>query len=71
MNYNKLLKILCSIPIILVMLYFIPFLGVCLLICRYFIYKTEKSIKTPITLVIIGLIILIPNIPKSPVNTKS
>ena len=62
MNYNKLFKILCSIPIILVMLYFIPFLGVCLLICRYFIYKTEKSIKTPITLVIIGLIILIPNI---------
>ena len=61
MNYNKLFKILCSIPIILVILYFIPFLGVCLLIFRYFIYKQEKSFKTPFTLVIIGLIILIPN----------
>ena len=59
---NKLFKILCSIPIILVMLYFLPFLGVCLIIFRYFIYRGEKYFKMPIALVITGLIILIPNI---------
>ena len=36
---NKFLKVLTSIPVILVALYFAPFLGVCLIILRYFLNK--------------------------------
>lgn len=63
MRDNILLKILCSIPVILVILYFIPFLGVCLLIFRYIVYYYDKRrISTPYYLVSIGLIILIPKL---------
>lgn len=63
MRDNILLKILCSIPVILVTLYFIPFLGVCLLIFRYIVYYYDKRrISTPYYLVSIGLIILIPKL---------
>jgi len=62
MNTNKVLKILCSLPIILIFLYFIPFIGICLILLRAFIYKNQSKIKTPITLVVIGIIILIPKI---------
>ena len=65
MRDNTLLKILCSIPVILVTLYFIPFLGVCLLIFRYIVYYYDKRrISTPYYLVSIGLIILIPKLVK-------
>ena len=66
---NNLFKILCSIPVILIVLYFLPFLGVCLMIFRYFIKRDEKSFKMPITLVITGFIILIPNIINSVLKT--
>lgn len=66
---NYLFKILCSIPVILIVLYFLPFLGVCLMIFRYFIKRDEKSFKMPITLVITGFIILIPNIINSVLKT--
>ncbi len=62
---NKIFKLLCSIPVILVAIYFIPFLGVCLMIFRYFIYHNEKGFKMPITLVITGIIILIPKVLES------
>ena len=39
MKEREIFKILTSIPVILIVLYFIPFLGVCLIIFRYFIYK--------------------------------
>lgn len=65
MRDNIFLKILCSIPVILVILYFIPFLGVCLLIFRYIVYYYDKRrISTPYYLVSFGLIILIPKIIK-------
>ena len=57
---NKFLKVLCSIPIIIIFLYFIPFLGVCLIIFRYIIYRNIKLFSTPIYLLIIGFVLLIP-----------
>ena len=57
MRNNSIIKLLCSIPVILVVLYFIPFLGVCLLICRYIVYYYDrKRISTPYYLVSIGFI---------------
>lgn len=60
MNQNRFLKILCSLPILLLMLYFLPFLGICLLILRCFIYSNRKRITTPIILIVVAILILIP-----------
>lgn len=58
---NNFLKILCSLPIILIVLYFIPFLGICLILFRYYIYRSRKKYySTPIYLLVCGLLILIP-----------
>ena len=62
MKNNLFIKILCSIPVILLFLYFIPFLGVCLILFRYFIYDNKKRIETPIYLIVCGVIILIPKL---------
>lgn len=62
MTENKFIKLLTSIPVILVVLYFIPFLGICLLIFRYFVYREKKITITPIYIAVIGLIILIPQL---------
>ena len=59
MKNNLFIKILCSVPVILVVLYFIPFLGICLLLFRRFVYQ-NKTIKTYILLLVCGMIILIP-----------
>lgn len=59
MKQNKFLKLLTSLPIILIMLYFIPFLGVCLILFRYFIVKDNEN-KTSMTIFCVGLLILIP-----------
>lgn len=61
MEENIILKMLCSIPIILVLLYFIPFLGICLMLFRCFLYKNKKSSIYYIE-IICGLLILIPQI---------
>lgn len=60
MKNNLLFKILSSLPIILITLYFIPFLGVCLILLRYFMYDNKKRILTPIFIVGVGFLILIP-----------
>lgn len=67
MKNNLFIKLLCSIPIILLNLYFIPFLGICLILFRLFMYK-NKLYKTPITLIIGGLLIVIPNFINSIMN---
>lgn len=59
MSENRLLKVLCSLPILLIALYYIPFLGVCLLLFRLYLYRSNKQ-KTPILLIICGGLILIP-----------
>ena len=54
------LKIICSIPVLLVVLYFLPPLGIFMLIGRYFVYDSRHYYRAPISLFIIGAIILIP-----------
>ena len=59
MKNNLILKILSSIPIILLAIYIYPFFGICLIILRYFLYK-QKRISTPILIITIGILLLIP-----------
>lgn len=60
MYYNRILRLVCSIPVIVGIGYFIPFVGVCLIIMRYFVYNNKKYYFTSSSLIIIGLLILIP-----------
>ncbi len=65
MRDNVLIKLLCSIPVILVLLYCLPFLGVCLIILRYIVYYSDRRrIVIPYYLVSTGLIILVPKLLK-------
>ena len=57
---KKFLKLLCSFPIILILLYYIPFLGICLILVRYSLFKSQKNYILPTILLITGLILLIP-----------
>lgn len=61
MSSNNILKILCSLPSILLFLYFIPFVGVCLIILRCFVYNNKKRFVSK-GLIIIGILIYIPKI---------
>lgn len=56
---NRLLRVLCSLPILLVLLYYIPFLGVCLVLFKIFLGLDGKQ-RTPIILIICSLLILVP-----------
>lgn len=62
MNSNRILKILSSLPVIIIVSYFIPFIGVCLIIAHYFIYNNQKYYHIPLSLVSTGLIIIIPKL---------
>lgn len=62
MKNNLLFKLLSSLPMILIALYFIPFLGVCLILLRYFMYNNRKRISTPIYIIGVGILILIPKV---------
>ena len=57
---NYLLKALLSLPIILIVLYFLPVLGVIMLIARYFVYGSRHYYRSPILILIFSLILLIP-----------
>lgn len=57
---NLIFKILCSFPIIIVVAYFVPFLGVVLALFRYVVYGTRHYYRTPIVLLICGLVLLLP-----------
>lgn len=59
MKYNPFVKFLCSIPVILLFIYFIPFLGICLILLRTIVYN-NKTTFTSIILVVIASLILIP-----------
>jgi len=61
MKNNIIVKLLCSISVILVVTYFIPFLGIILILFRFFVYP-KKHYTTAITLVLCGLLILLPKI---------
>ena len=60
MKDKILLRLLGSIPIILIFLYFIPFLGICLILFRYFICDYKKR-NISFFLIMIGFIILLPS----------
>lgn len=57
---KKFLMLLCSLPIILLLLYFIPFLGVCMILFRYYLYGNKKNYSFLIILLIIGIVLLLP-----------
>ena len=59
---NSIIKLLSSIPIILIVLYFIPFLGICLILLRYFVHRNEPKYKISIILIVFGLLLLIPKL---------
>ena len=61
-SIKTLLKIICSIPVILIALYFMPPLGIILLIGHYFVYGNQGSrlYRAPISLLICGLVLLMP-----------
>lgn len=60
MKHNLLFKLLASIPVILLALYYIPFLGICLILFRYFVYKDRKYYSTPLWLFISAIVIILP-----------
>lgn len=62
MKHNLFVKLLVSIPVILVTLYYIPFLGIVLILFRYYVYAGKKFYYTPIMLLISALIIWLPKI---------
>lgn len=49
-------------PSILLFLYFIPFIGICLILIRAFVYRNQRKISTPIVLIGIGIFLLCPKI---------
>ncbi|MFI3307384.1 MAG: hypothetical protein R3Y21_02335 [Mycoplasmatota bacterium] len=63
MKKNFGLEILSSLIVILGMLYFIPFLGVCLVILRFIMYKRKRK-STCYFILIFALLLLIPNLLK-------
>jgi hypothetical protein len=60
MSSNKILRILCSLPVIFIFSYFIPFVGICLILLRMFFYKGRNSFSTPIVFIGVGIAIVIP-----------
>ena len=58
MQEKNFIKLLVSIPVILLALYFIPFLGAILLIFRLFMVESKK--RRIALLIIIGVLLLLP-----------
>lgn len=61
MKNNAIAKILSNIILILIALYFIPFLGLCLILFRFAMYP-KKRMSTCIWFVILGLLSFAPKI---------
>ena len=59
MKNNQFIKFLCSIPVILLAMYFSRFLGICLVIFRLIAIKDSKY-TLPGTLIMMGIVLLIP-----------
>ncbi len=68
---KKVLSLLCSIPVILLTLYFIPFLGIVLILFRIYFKAQEKIYKLPIFLIGTALILFVPKIVYLAVNAFS
>lgn len=59
MKNNILVKIFTSMPIILIVLYFIPCLGICFILLRYSTVNKKKRTSTQMLLIGVGLLILL------------
>ena len=53
-------KIICSLPVLLVTLYFVPPLGVVLTIARLFIYGSYRYYRVPAVILVVALLCLAP-----------
>lgn len=62
MYSNRAIKIICSLPVIFIISYFIPFIGICLIITRYLVYSNRKYDSTFLILIVVGVFILIPQL---------
>lgn len=68
---NLFIRFLISLPVILITLYFIPFLGVCLCILKLFIdYSRNKKIMA-VCFIVLGIFIFVPRIIYLIPNLKS
>ena len=57
---NKLFRLICSIPIILIALYFIPFLGIVLILFRFYTHREKNVYILPIVVTIVGFLVYLP-----------
>ncbi|MBE6149194.1 MAG: hypothetical protein E7170_00540 [Firmicutes bacterium] len=57
---SKFLKLISSIPVILIVLYFLPFLGICLTVLRCFVHRKGKLLDFSKILILVGILILVP-----------
>lgn len=62
MRNSLYIKLLYSIPVILLLLYYIPFLGICVIIYRLVTNTYRKNKRFLLLLLLIGIIIIIPNL---------
>lgn len=62
MKHNIFVKLLVSIPVILVTLFYSPFLGIILILFRYYVHSNKKFYQTPLMLLLTSLIIWLPKI---------
>ena len=53
-------KLICSLPVLLVTLYFVPPLGVALTIARLFIYGSYRYYRVPAAILVVALLCLAP-----------
>lgn len=60
MKFDKLVKILCSFPLILLMLYWNSFFGICLIILRFFFNRKREVFS--FYLIMSGFLLLIPRL---------
>lgn len=61
---NLFLKLICSLPSILLFLYFFPFIGILLIFMRALFYRNQRKISTPIILICVGIFLFLPEIAK-------
>ena len=53
-------KLICSLPVLLITLYFVPPLGVILTVARLFIYGSYRYYRVPAAILIVALLCLVP-----------
>lgn len=53
-------KLICSLPVILITLYFVPPIGIILTIARLFIYGSYRYYRVPAAILVVALLCLVP-----------